>query len=245
MPWKQPRYVDSLLLADTETDSDSRSLSSSQAAEEYGEAPARESKFFARTALPEILPIILQLLTHQEEDAEEDEWNISMAAGTCLSLLARAVGDIIVPPVIPFIESNIKSQDWHQREAAVMAFGSILDGPDPAALETLVNQALPILLPMMQDENINVKDTTAWTLGCICDLMASSLKSDEQLHGLISVLVAGIDDKPRISANCSWSLMNLVDQLHGYAEDTVSPQTGPLSRYYQMIVACLMRATEK
>ncbi|KAG8858970.1 karyopherin beta [Tulasnella sp. 330] len=220
-------------------------VEAAEAAEEYGEPPARESKYFAKTALPEILPIILQLLTRQEEDAEEDEWNISMAAGTCLSLLARAVGDIIVPPVIPFIESNIKAQDWHHREAAVMAFGSILDGPDPTALETLVNQALPILLPMMQDENINVKDTTAWTLGCICDLMATSLKSDQQLHNLVGALVNGIEDKPRISANCSWSLMNLVDQLHGYSEDGVSPQTGPLSAYYQNIVAALMRATEK
>lgn len=168
-----------------------------------------------------------------------------MAAGTCLSLLARAVGDIIVPPVIPFIESNIKAQDWHQREAAVMAFGSILDGPEPMALETLVNQALPILLPMMQDDNINVKDTTAWTLGCICDLMATSLKPDQQLHSLVAALVNGIEDKPRISANCSWSLMNLVDQLHGYAEDGLAQQTGALSPYYQNIVAALMRATEK
>ena len=126
--------------------------------EEYGEPPARESKHFAKTAMSEILPIILQLLTRQEEDADEDEWNISMAAGTCLSLLARATGDQIVQLVIPFIEVNIKSSDWHSREAAVMAFGSILDGPDPTALTPLVDQALPILLPMMQDENVNVKE---------------------------------------------------------------------------------------
>lgn len=215
-----------------------------QAAEEYGEPPSRESKHFAKVALPEILPIILQLLTRQEEDADEDEWNISMAAGTCLSLLARATSDQIVQPVIPFIEANIKSPNWHQREAAVMAFGSILDGPDPTALSPLVDQALPILLPMMQDENLNVKDTTAWTLGCICDIMASQLKPDSQLHGIITALVGGVQDRPRISANCSWSLMNLVDQLHGYG-DEVAPQTGPLSGYYQMIVSALMRVSEK
>lgn len=207
--------------------------------------PTRESKHFAKVALPEILPIILQLLTRQEEDADEDEWNISMAAGTCLSLLARATGDMIVQPVIPFIEANIKSPNWHNREAAVMAFGSILDGPDPSALAPMVDQALPILLPMMQDENINVKDTTAWTLGCICDMMATSLKTDAQLHSIIQALIQGVEDKPRISANCSWSLMNLVDQLHGYADEAPTPQTGPLSPYYQGIVTTLMRVTEK
>lgn len=215
-----------------------------EAAEEYGEPPARESKHFAQIALPEILPIILQLLTRQEEDADEDEWNVSMAAGTCLSLLARATGDIIVQPVIPFIEANIKSADWHQREAAVMAFGAILDGPDPAALETLVQQALPILLPMMQDTNLNVKDTTAYTIGCICDLMAQSLRNEPPLSSVLQVLITGVEDKPRISANCSWSLMNLVDQLHGFDEGT-TPPTGALSPYYQGIVNALMRVTEK
>lgn len=215
-----------------------------EAAEEYGEPPARESKHFARIALPEILPIILQLLTKQEEDADEDEWNVSMAAGTCLSLLARATGDMIVQPVIPFIEANIKSPDWHAREAAVMAFGAILDGPDPAALETLVQQALPILLPMMQDSNLNVKDTTAYTIGCICDLMAQSLRAEPTLRDVISVLITGVEDKPRISANCSWSLMNLVDQLHAFDEGT-TPPTGALSPYYQGIVTGLMKVTEK
>ncbi|KAG9014671.1 karyopherin beta [Tulasnella sp. 427] len=215
-----------------------------EAAEEYGEPPARESKNFARIALPEILPIILQLLTKQEEDADEDEWNVSMAAGTCLSLLARATGDMIVQPVIPFIEANIKSPDWHQREAAVMAFGAILDGPDPAALETLVKQALPILLPMMGDPNPNVQDTTAYTIGCICDLMAQTLRPEPTLSSVVSVLVACISSKPRISANCSWSLMNLVDQLHGFDEGT-SPPTGALSPYYQDIVTALMTVTEK
>ena len=47
--------------------------------------------------------MLLTLLTRQDEDADEDEWNVSMAAGTCLSLLAQTVADAIVPAVIPFI----------------------------------------------------------------------------------------------------------------------------------------------
>ena len=43
-------------------------------AAEYGEAPETESKNFAKIALPEILPTLLALLTRQDEDAEEDEW---------------------------------------------------------------------------------------------------------------------------------------------------------------------------
>ncbi|KAH9834388.1 ARM repeat-containing protein [Rhodofomes roseus] len=216
-----------------------------QEASEYGELPENESKFFAKIALPEIVPVLLQLLTRQEEDADEDEWNISMAAGTCLGLLAQAVADTIVPAVIPFIEANIKAQDWHHREAAVMAFGSILEGPDPNVLTPLVNQALPILIDMMNDPNLHVKDTDAWTLGRICDLLINTIKPDVHLHPLVSALVNGLQDNPRIVANCCWALMNLADQL-GYSEgdDVSAANTNPLSPYVDGIVQALLRVTE-
>ncbi|KAF7354460.1 Importin subunit beta-1 [Mycena venus] len=101
-----------------------------QEAQEYGETPETESKDFAKIALPEIVPVLL-LSTKQEELAEEDDWNVSMAAGTGFSLLAGAVQDAIVLVMIPFINAHIKSTDWHYRKAAVMTFGSILEGPGP------------------------------------------------------------------------------------------------------------------
>jgi len=216
-----------------------------QQAQEYGDAPETESRYFAKIALPEILPVLLQLLTQQEEDADDDEWNVSMAAGTCLNLLAGAVQDAIVPVVIPFIEAHIKSDDWHKREAAVMTFGSILEGPDPTVLTPLVNQALPLLIDMMTDQNIHVKDTTAWTLGRICDLLIMTIKPDIHLHPLISALVNGLQDGPRIIANCCWALMNLADQYVYFEDDGESAQTGLLSPYYEGVVQALLRVTER
>lgn len=169
-----------------------------------------------------------------------------MAAGTCLSLLAGAVQDGIVPAVIPFIEAHIKAEDWHQREAAVMTFGSILEGPDPAVLTPLVDQALPLLIDMMTDPNAHVKDTTAWTLGRICDLLISCIKPDVHLHPLVSALVSGLGDSPRVVANCCWALMNLADQYGLYYEDeTERPGSGPLSPYYEGVVQALLRVTER
>ncbi|KAK0463208.1 armadillo-type protein [Desarmillaria tabescens] len=216
-----------------------------QEAIDYGEQPERESRHFAKIALPEIVPVLLMLLTKQEEDADEDEWNVSMAAGTCMSLLAGAVQDAIVTAVLPFIEGNITSEDWHRREAAVMAFGSVLEGPDPSVLTPLAEQALPTLISMMADANTHVKDTTAWTLGRICDLLIVVIKPDMQLHPLISALVSGLQDSPRIVTNCAWALMNLADQLAVYYEDDAEPaQSGPLSPYYEGVVQALLRVTE-
>lgn len=213
---------------------------------EFGETPERESREFAKVALPEILPVILQLLTRQEEDADEDEWNVSMAAGTCLSLLALAVNDTIVQAVIPFIESNITSADWHFREAAVMAFGSILDGPDPGVLAPLVHQALSVLLQMMGERESNeaVKDTTAWTIARICDLHAQSLDLAQHVQPIVGAVVAGLEGTPRISANCAWAIQSLSENLSSFDEETIIP-TDPMSMYYEVLFRALMRVTEK
>ncbi|KAH9821314.1 armadillo-type protein [Melampsora americana] len=206
---------------------------------EYSEPPERESQHFAKVALPEILPVLLQLLTKQSEDADEDEWNVSMAAGTSLALLAQTVGDAIVTPVIPFVENNIKSTDWHQRDAAVMAFGSILDGPDPKVLDPLVSQALPTLIEMMRDPSLHVKDTAAWTLGRVTDQLVSTIKPDIHLEPLITMLIGGLSDNARIVGNCCWGLMNLSEQLG----DPTKP-TSVLSRFYEGIAKAILTFSE-
>lgn len=200
----------------------------------------RESYHFAELALADVIPVLLWTLTKQEEDYDEDEWTVSMAAATCLSLFAQCVGNSVIPPVVPFIEANIQNSDWKNREAAVMAFGSILDGPDPNVLTPLVNQALPALIQMMKDSIIQVKDTVAWTLGRICELLINCIKPETHLNELIGVLVYGLNDSPRIVGNCCWSLMNLAEQLGSDQSDT-----SPLSPFFEGIIAALLQFTDR
>lgn len=57
---------------------------------------------------------------------------------------------------------------------------------------------------MMRDPVINVKDTVAWTLGRVSDVLVDCINPDVHLHGLISALVLGLQDNPRIVSNCCW-----------------------------------------
>jgi importin subunit beta-1 len=98
-----------------------------------------QSLGFAHAAMPEIVPVILWLMTKQEEDDDGDEWTPSMAAATCLQLLAGVVSSAIVPQVLPFIQENIQNPDWRFRETSCMAFGSIIDGPEPSEMAGLVS----------------------------------------------------------------------------------------------------------
>ena len=73
-------------------------------------------------------------LTKQEEFDDEDDWNPCKASGVCLSLMARCTEDAILDPVMAFINEHLNNVDWKWRDAAVMALGSIMEGPDPDML---------------------------------------------------------------------------------------------------------------
>lgn len=219
-----------------------------QEAAEYGEEPARLCYNFARVAAREIVPVLMELLKTQDEDADEDEWDVSKAAGVCTGLLAQSVGDDIVQYAIPFIESNIKSPDWHARDAAVLCFGQILDGPLTKTLTPLVEQALPTIIGMMTDQSAAVKDSVAWTLGRITDLLCDVIHPDVHLPELVRAAIVGLQDKPHIAMLSGWTLMNLTEQLGGLSvpDDDGNPgQTSVISRFFPDIVNSLVAATDR
>lgn len=206
------------------------------------------SKNFAKMALAEILPQLLQLLQEQEdEDGDDDDWTKAMAAASCLELLARDVGDDIVAQVVPYVEQGITRGEWQRREAAVMAFGSILDGPDPNTLAPLVTQALGALIGMLQnDSSIAVRDTVAWTLSKITEVMLDVIDPDAHLDGLITALVLGLNGAPRIVNSCCSALSNIIAQL-SQPPDLLGEDipTSQMSRYFSGIVQALLPVSAK
>lgn len=219
--------------------------------EEYGGDFTGDSEipcfYFIKQALPALVPMLLETLLKQEEEQDQDEgaWNIAMAGGTCLGLVARTVGDDIVPLVMPFIEENITKPDWRQREAATYAFGSILEGPSPDKLSAIVNVALNFMLTALsKDPNSHVKDTTAWTLGRIFEFLHGSavdppIITHANCQQIITVLLQAMKDTPNVAEKACGALYFLAQ---GY-EDIGS--SSPLTPYFQEIVQSLLTVTHR
>ena len=142
-------------------------------------------------------------------DVEDDPWNISMSGATCLQLIANTVEDDIVPRIMPFVQQHITSENWRYREAATMAFSSILEGPSDDAIGPYVNQSIPFLLSALSDTNDLVKDTTAWTIGRICDLHVRSIP-DEVFPTLVNGLAGKLlTETPRVASQACFGIHNL------------------------------------
>lgn len=219
-------------------------------AQEMGRPPENVSRFYAKGALQFIVPILMQTLTKQEEFDDEDDWNPCKAAGVCLMLLATCCEDDVVPHVLPFVKENIKHQDWRYRDAALMAFGAILEGPDPSNLKPLVEQAMPMLIELMKDPSVVVKDTAAWTIGRVCELNSDAAINNTYLQPLLEALVAGLSAEPRVASNVCWAFTSLSEAAYEAADsdNTTEAETPPtycLSAYFDPIIHKLLETTDR
>jgi len=219
-----------------------------QEATEMGKPPENVSRFYAKGALQFLVPALMQSLCKQEEFDDEDDWNPYKAAGVCMMLLATCCEDDIVPYVLPFVKDNIKDADWRHRDAALMSFGSILEGPDPTQLKPLVEQALPMLIETLKDSSVVVKDTAAWTIGRVCELIPEAALNPQTLQPLLEALVTGLAAEPRVASNVCWAFSSLAENAYMAADrldEEESPATYCLSPYFSPIVEKLLWVTDR
>ncbi|XP_054282000.1 importin subunit beta-1-like isoform X2 [Macrosteles quadrilineatus] len=217
-------------------------------AAEVGRPPQRTSKFYAKGALQYLVPVLMTKLTKQEEFDDEDDWNPSKAAGVCLMLLATCCEDAIVPFVLPFVKENIKSPNWRFRDAALMAFGSILGGLENGTLRPLVEQAMPTLIELMYDSSVVVRDTAAWTFGRICEIIPEAAINENYLKPLLESLVNGLKAEPRVATNVCWAFTGLAEAAYEAVEgneEGAQPETYCLSEYFDFIIARLLETTDR
>ncbi|KAL3965056.1 hypothetical protein ACCO45_002060 [Purpureocillium lilacinum] len=195
---------------------------------------------FARVAANEVVPVLLMLLTKQDEDATDDEYNLSRAAYQCLQLYSQAVGASIIAP---FVEANLRHEDWHNRDAAVSAFGAIMEGPDEKVLDPIVKQALPILISMMEDQSLQVKDSTAYALGRVTEACSEAIDPNQHLPTLIESLFKGLLSNAKMAPSCCWALMNLAERFAGDIGSAANPITPPLQP--RLLALCLMSLVDR
>lgn len=126
-------------------------------------------------------------------------------------------------------------------------FGCILEGPEPNQLKPLVIQAMPTLIELMKDPSVVVRDTTAWTVGRICELLPEAAINDVYLTPLLQCLIEGLSAEPRVASNVCWAFSSLAEAAYeaaDVADDQEEPATYCLSSF-ELIVQKLLETTDR
>lgn len=82
--------------------------------------------------------------------------------------------------------------------------GSILEGPNSDTLKPIVESAMSTLLDLLKDSCVVVRDTAAWTVGRICEILPEAVINDHYLNPLLHAMVEGLNAEPRVAANVCW-----------------------------------------
>jgi importin subunit beta-1 len=214
-----------------------RLLEDAEEAAALGIQPSQVSQGYVRQAAGALLPQLLRLLTEQDEDADETDWNPHMAAACCLSHMAQAMGDEIVKFVTPFVTENLGSAEWRNRDAALTALGSILDGPTED-LAPFILSVMPNILASLEDNLLQVKETAAWTISQVCTFFPEVVCSGlNQVMGEMYKCLS--DPSPRVAACACYAIYSLAS----YVEE--APGAPSLEPYFSHLMTGLVTTTSR
>eukprot|EP00051_Salpingoeca_urceolata_P028386 m.486569 g.486569 ORF g.486569 m.486569 type:complete len:883 (+) comp24499_c0_seq1:219-2867(+) len=211
--------------------------------------PPMASQHYMQGALSHVLPVVVKLLAQQTEHDDEDEWTVSKAAAVCVSCIAQLTKNSVFEFVMPFVQGNIANPNWQFRDAALMAFGSLFEGPDPEQLTQIAAGAMGHLIGMITDPSVQVKDTLAWVLGRVCSVIPGTVLNDTHLQPLVQALLQGLQMDPRVASNTCWAIYSLAESAYEHgaslhpAADT--PPTYLLSPYFNTLVGALFATSAR
>lgn len=198
---------------------------------------------YVAAAVVHLAPILAETLTKQEEDADEDTFNLHMAGHICLTCISQTVEDAIVPVLMPFVQQNIQNENWRLRDASIMAFISMLDGPKEATIGAYVSQSVPVLLQLLSDPHVMVRDTAAHCISRICLLHIRYVPTDI-FPNLLQALVAKCGEgSPKVASQACAALYNLASAFSEEAVD--EQQTNSLSPYMQNLMQTLLNVCDR
>jgi len=188
-----------------------------------------------------LVPVVLETLSKQSDEHDEDSWNIAKAGAACLEAIAQTLCDNVVNMVIPFVTANIQSPEWRMKEAAIMAFGMILDGPASDKLVPIVAGALPVLVSCMQDSSTHVKDTSAWVIGRICEFHSQAI-TPAIFPQMVQALSLALDDPvASVSAQACYAVHNLAQAC----ADEADSNTNVLSNFMPVMLQKLLNVVNR
>jgi importin subunit beta-1 len=189
----------------------------------------------------QLVPILLETLTKQDDENDDDEvWNISKSGATCLEIIAYTLRDNILELIFPFITSNVNNPNWHFREASIMAFGTIINGPSENVIKPIILSGFQTLINCAKDSNKLVRSSAVWTIGRICDYQASVL-TNEMLIPLFTCFLECLDDPaPHVVLQACYCIDSLSSNCCGDSSDDEEQETNILSTFLARIADKLL-----
>lgn len=198
---------------------------------------------YVHSAAEQLVPLLLRCLTSVNEEIENDDWTIQASASLCLENISIAMEGLVLRFVLPFVSSNIRSQEWQLRDAAIVAFMSVQDGPSTEELGRFVSESLELMLAAFDDPSRQVQSSAMSCLATMCKLHFAAF-SHEQISAIINASGNKLRDTPKLALHAC-TLIHDVAFAVGKDATAEPPQTNVLSQPMLNLVKTLLNTAEE
>jgi importin subunit beta-1 len=199
---------------------------------------------YVKAAMESLVPILLTTLSKQDEDADDDELDLQSHGASCIEIISQTVEALIVPVVIPFVQSNITHENWRLRDAGIVAFTCILDGPSTQVVGQYVSESIPVLMNGFNDPTVAVRDSATHCVSKICQLHIQAIPSD-QFHTVIQGLIGKLQEYPRVASHACSAIFNIAQSLKQQNGASNEEDTNMLSAPMLPLMQALLAASDR
>ncbi|KAI4150006.1 MAG: hypothetical protein L6R39_002367 [Caloplaca ligustica] len=171
----------------------------------------------------------------------EERWNLRKCSAAALDVLASNFHDPVFTITLPYLNENLRHQDWPIREAAVLAVGAVADGCMDAVTPHLPD-LIPYLLSFLNDREPTIRLITCWALGRYSS-WASHLQDPNDRQRYFEPMMEGIltrmlDPSKKVQEAAASAFANLEEK----ATKGLTPYCGPIIRQF---VQCFNRYKDR
>jgi importin subunit beta-1 len=149
----------------------------------------------------------------EDENLDEmPENSLTLAAGYTLENISRVVRNFIIPPLLNFIQPRIGSDKWGDRYISLIAFGSIIDGPEEQQFNAAIGEFYSGFVNMIHDPVPKVRQTAAFVLYKMAEFLPNMILSisQENLDLFVNNCLLHMTEHHQIATLVMGALRNLM-----------------------------------
>ncbi|KAK3370133.1 armadillo-type protein [Podospora didyma] len=175
------------------------------------------------------------------DENPDERWTLRKCSAAALDVFANDFGGPVFTSILPYLQTNLKHEDWPPREAAVLALGAVAEGCMDVVIPHLP-ELIPYLISLLEDPEPVVRQITCWTLGRY-SAWAANLQDPVQKNTFFMPLMDGIlrkmlDKNKKVQEAGASAMANLTEKAGKHLE----PFCGPIIQQY---VQCFSRYKDK
>lgn len=175
------------------------------------------------------------------DENPDERWTLRKCSAAALDVFATDFGGPVFTCILPYLQTNLKHQDWPHREAAVLALGAVAEGCMDVVVPHLP-ELVPYLITLLDDPEPVVRTITCWTLGRYSS-WAANLVDPAQKQAYFVPMMDGIlrkmvDKNKKVQEAGASAMANLEEK----AGKNIEPYCGPIIRQF---VLCFRKYKDK